>query len=238
MEDLESVLGDSPSEETPAAQAQEQTEQESTESEAKEETQEPEAKAEPPEPKEEEPSVPLSVFKSMRDDYKQKLDQVSQQANRPQQEPPKAPDMFENPEAYQKYVGEQIGNARTQTKLEMSRFMAERDFGAEEVQAVVDYFNDKPQLTQQFLNAPSPFHAAKQYVDAQKTAQEIGNDPAAYKARIEKEVRAQIEAEMVAKQAQEMAAKSAPSLANTNGSGGKTDPGWSGPTDLTSLIGE
>jgi len=186
-----------------------------------------------------EPTVLLAVFKSMRDDLKGQLDQIRSQLNPPQQpEPVKAPDMFEQPEQYQKFMADQFNQVKTSTKLEMSRFMAEREFGAEAVQEVVEYFNQHPQLSHQFISEASPFHAAKQYVDAQKTAKEIGSDPEAYKAKLEREIREKLEAEMAAKQAQEMAGKSAPSLANTNGSGGQTDPGWSGPTDLNSLIGE
>lgn len=235
MSDFNDVLDGNPAEDETVTE--ENQEQETTEQ--NQET--PETPVEPEEPKAdaEEPTVPLAVFKSMRDDLKSQIDQVRSQLNPPQQqEPAKAPDMFEQPEQYQQFMSDQLQQVQNSTKLEMSRFMAEREFGKEAVEEVVEYFNDHPNESHQFLHKPSPFHAAKEFVDAQKTAKEIGNDPAAYRAKLEQEVRQQIEAEMAAKQAQEMAAKAAPSLADTNGTGGKTDPGWSGPVDLNSLIGE
>ena len=242
MSDFNDVLDGSPEHEEPV-ETQEAQEPEQQEAQAAEPEQaEPEqAEAEQDsEPKtEDEPTVPLAVFKSMRDDLKSQLDQFKSQLTPQQpQEAPKPPDMFEQPEQYQQFMAAQLQQVQTGTKLEMSRFMAEREFGKEAVEEVVSYFNDHPELSHQFLSAPSPFHAAKEYVDAQKTAREIGNDPEAYKAKLEAEVRKKIEAEMAAKQAQEMAAKAAPSLADTNGNGGQRDPGWQGPADLTSLIGE
>ena len=232
MADFDEILNN----EEPTATEETQPQEEAT---TEEQPQEAAETPEPEAPAPEEPTVPLAVFKSMRDDLKTQIDQVkSQLTPQRQPEPVKAPDMFEQPEQYQQFVSQQIQGARTSTKLEMSRFMAEREFGKEAVDEVVQYFDQNPQLSHQFVNEPSPFHAAKAYVDAQRTAQEIGNDPAAYKAKMEAEIRAKIEAEMAAKQAQDMAAKAAPSLANTNGTGGKTDPGWSGPTPLESLIGE
>lgn len=234
MSDFDDVLEGTPAEQEPVEQQEEQQEPEQQEATA--ETP-PEETPEPPEQPQEQ-TVPLAVFKSMRDDLKSQIDSVKSQLNRPAPEPVQVPDVIEDPQEYHNFVAKQIADARTSTKLEMSHFMAEREFGKEAVDEVVEYFEKNPQLSHQFLNTPSPFHAAKEYVDAQKTAKEIGKDPAAYEAKIEAKIRAKIEAELAAKQAQEMAAKAAPSLANTNGSGGKTDPGWAGPTDLTSLIGE
>lgn len=195
-----------------------------------------------PEAKEKaEPMVPLSVLKSTREDLRQQLDEMRRMIGSPKQEQPAAPpppDVFEDPQKYTQYIGQQVQQSVIGAKLEMSRWQAEREFGKEALEEVVQYFDQNPAQSQQFLSAPSPYHAAKEFYDAQKTAQEIGNDPAAYKAKLEAEIRAKVEAEMAAKQASQMAAKPAPSLAGVNGSGGNTDPGWQGPTDLGSVIGE
>lgn len=239
MSDFNDVLDGNSAEqdpvETPQAEQQAQPEQPETpeQPEAAEPEETPEQPAEP-----EEPTVPLAVFKSMREDFKSQLDSVRSQLNQPKQEPVEVPDVLEDPQQFQEFIAKQITQSEQNTRLNMSRFMAEREFGAEKVEEVVDYFNKNPTLSHQFMSSPSPFHAAKDYVDAQKLAAEIGDDPASFRAKVEAETRKKIEAEMAAKQAQEMAAKVAPSLANTNGSGGKTDPGWSGPVDLNALIGE
>lgn len=240
MSDLDDMLsGQSPEAEETVQPEQAPPEQETADTTGQSEAKEPEA--EQPEPEgTKEPTVPLAVFKSMRDDLKHQLDSIRNQMDRREQprEAPKVPDVFEDPQGYQKYMEQQVQGATTQMKLQLSRFHAEREFGKEAIDEVVAYFDQHPHLSQQFASEASPFHAAKAYVDAQKTAQEIGSDPAAYRAKLEKEVRAQIEAEMAAKQVQEMAGKKAPSLAGVNGSGGNTDPGWQGPTDLNALIGE
>lgn len=229
MSDLQEALGESP-DETPV-------EEQEAQEQAQEPVETPEPEPEKVEPeKEVEPTVPLSVFKAMRDDFKGKMDQLAAQMPRP--EPVKAPDVLEDPEAFQNFVEQRAQASSMQQKLQMSRFFAAKEFGEEAVEEVVEYFNHHPQLSHQFLNEPSPFHAAKAYVDAQKTRQEIGDNPQAFKERMKAEIRKELEAEMAAKQAQEMAAKAAPSLAGTNGSGGVQSPGWSGPTDLSSIIGE
>jgi hypothetical protein len=233
MSDIDEMLsGEAPeAAETVQAEAPEQVETPEPE---QTETPEPE-KAETPE----EPTVPLAVFKSMRDDLKAQIaDRHQQQQPQQQAAPPPPPDVFEDPQGYQQYVQRQVQQTTTQHKLQMSKFFAEREFGVEAVQEVMEYFNAHPQQSQQFVHEASPFHAAKAYVDAQKTAQEVGADPAAYKAKLEAEIRAKLNAEMATKQAQAMASKAAPSLAGANGSGGNSSPGWQGPADLTSLIGE
>lgn len=231
MSDLQEALGESP-EEIPVVEQQEPEAQEQA---AEPETPEPEPEKVEPE-KEAEPSVPLSVFKAMRDDLKGKMDQLAAQMPRP--EPAKAPDLLEDPEAYQRFIEQRAQQSTVQSKLQMSRFFAEKEYGADAINEVMEYFNQHPQLSHQFIDEPSPFHAAKAFMDAQKTRQEIGDNPQAFKERMKAEIRKELEAEMAAKQAQEMAARSAPSLAGTNGSGGIQNPGWSGPTDLSSIIGE
>lgn len=195
----------------------------------------------PEEPEKAEPVVPLSAFTAMRDDFRAKFDELRQQVGGQQEqnrEPPKAPDMFAEPEKYTQFINGQVQQSIVAAKLEMSRFQAEREFGKDAVAEVIQYFDQNPQQSQQFLNAPSPFHAAKEFYDAQRAAQEIGNDPAAYKSKLEAEIRQKIEAEMAAKQASGMARKPAPTLAGVNGTGGTSDPGWQGPTDLSSIIGD
>lgn len=227
-----------------------ESEQESVSEPEAEAPEAPEEKAEAPEPPKEpkdepeakdEPMVPLSVLKSTREDLRQQLEEMrrmigGKQEQRPEAPPP--PDVFEDPQKYTQYIGRQVQQSVIAAKLEMSRWQAEREFGKEALDEVIQYFDQNPAQSEQFLRAPSPYHAAKEFYDAQKTAQEIGKDPAAYKAKLEAEIRAKIEAEMAAKQASEMARKPAPSLAGVNGSGGTNDPGWQGPTDLGSLIGE
>lgn len=199
---------------------------------------EPEPQAEPaekpqadPEPKAEEHTVPVSVVQELR----RELRELRQAQTR--QEPKPAPDVFDDPEGYRNYMQDAVKSSVTNTKLEMSRFMAERDFGKDVVQAAFDYFEENPQGTEEFLRHPSPFHAAVEQFNAQRVAKEIGSDPVAWAAKERERIRKELEAEAVAKQARDKAGKFAPSMADLPGTGGGPKSNWTGPTPLDNIIG-
>lgn len=195
--------------------------------------QEEEVAAETPEPeKAEEPqTVPVAVVQELR----RELRELKAQRQQPEQP---APDMFENPDGYRDYMQNAVRSAQTGTKLEMSRFMAEREFGKETVDAAFEYFNQHPEQSGALLQHASPFHAAVEHFNKHRIAQEIGSDPEAYRAKVESELRAKIEAELVAKQARDAAGKYAPSMANVTGTGGGPKTNWTGPTSLDAVLGE
>lgn len=197
--------------------------------------QEPEAveKEPEPEPKPEPAMVPVDVVRELRQELRQ-----LREASQPRPAPQPMPDVFEDPTGYSERMQAEVRNATTASKMEMSRFMAEREFGKETVDSMVEHFNSHPEQTQAFLKAPSPFHAAMEHFNSQRVAQEIGSDPVAYRAKIEAEVRQKLEAEMVAKQARDNAGKFAPSMANVTGTGGGPKSNWTGPAQLSSILGE
>lgn len=231
MSDLEQIIdGAEPEQEAPVAEVAAEPEQ----------TDAPEVvEAEPiaeataePEPKPD-TTVPLAALLEVR----QELQALKSLAT-PKAAPVPIPDVFEDPQGYQKHMQGMVEQAAVSQKLEMSRFMAERDFGKENVDAMFKYFDANPGQSQQFLSAASPFHAGMEFYNQQQVATEIGNDPAAYRAKLEAEIRGKLEAEMVAKQARDVAGKFAPSMANVTGTGGGPKSNWDGPADLTSIIGE
>jgi|GEM_PF-3448417 len=248
MSDLESVISGEEPETDKSVEAQEPEQQTSEQQPEQQEAEAQSAEAEGAESgdgeegNENEPTVPLAVFKSMRDDLKQQLDQfkrqIGQQQKEPEPEPVKPPDMFENPEAYQSFMQSQMQQMIASARADMSQAMVEQEYGKEAVNEALDAVKAQPALARQFMNDAHPYAKLMEWHQSQKVAQEIGPDPAAYREKLEKELRQKIEAEMAAKQAQEMAGKKAPSLAGVNGSGGNTDPGWQGPSDLNALIGE
>ncbi len=248
MSDLDDIIsGNEPEQDLSAApvEAPEVAQEEPVAEAGASPTEEPEAAStEPEQPAPENQTVPLATFIDTRAELREAQRQLqqmamAQQAKRPEPQP--LPDVIEDQAGFvgslQRQVGSAMTAARMETKMEMSRFLAEREFGKEAVQQAVDYFNDHPG-SERFLNEASPFHAAVEFVKQQQVAAEIGNDPAAYEAKVEARVRAKIEAEMAAKQAADMAGKTAPSVANINGAGGRSDPGWAGPAPLSDLIGE
>lgn len=106
------------------------------------------------------------------------------------------PDFYADPEAALQSVQKAAQSIALNTKLETSRFLAERDHGAETVAAAYAFFDANPHLSSQLISSPSPFHEAVKVYQRHKTMEEIGDDPSAYRARIEQEVRERLLAEM------------------------------------------
>lgn len=115
----------------------------------------------------------------------QALEQRLKQMEAPQEQP----DYFENP---QQAITQQLNTV----KLQQSKFLAEREFGAETVAAAYAYFDQNPQESSALLNHPSPFHAAVEVYNQKQLLAEIGSDPEAWKAKQREELMAQLTAEI------------------------------------------
>lgn len=233
MSDLDQVLsGEAPEANEPVQPVEAEQPQE-----AQAESQPEQPEAAPEQPEAVEPTVPLAVFKSMRDDLKTQLDQIKTQMQQPQQVPeqPQAPE-FLDPEGAQ-FQQRQMATMAANMQAEMSERFARMQHGDDAVNAAMEAAQASGTVDQ-FRGQKDPWGKLVTWHKTQQVAQEIGPDPAAYRQKLEAEIRQKIQAEMAAKQAQEMAAKQAPSLAGVNGTGGNSDPGWQGPSDLNSLIGE
>lgn len=108
---------------------------------------------------------------------------------RQEQQAQRKPDFFDNPEAV-------LQSHITRVKLEQSKFLAEKDFGADLVKEAYAYFDEHPEESQQLLNHPSPFHAAVEHYKRQKFLSEV-KDPDSWreqeKARIREELMAELQ---------------------------------------------
>lgn len=199
-----------------------------------EQPEEPEQAAAPepekPEADDKQHMVPASVVAELR----REIRELKQPQQRQQAQP--LPDVTKDPEGFQRQIATMLNQQTTVTKLQMSRAMAEREFGAEEVQAAYDYFDQHPEQSQALLNEASPFHKAVEVYRQQKMLSQVGPDPAKWMEHERARIRAEIEAELTAKQVKDSAARPAPSLANVTGGGGQQSPGWSGPVDLDQLL--
>lgn len=109
-----------------------------------------------------------------------------------------APDFFTDPDQRLAYERQQFQAQFTAMKLQQSRFLAEREFGAEVVNEAYAYFDRNPHLSHQFLDHASPFHAAVEFYKRQKVAEEIGADPEAWKASQMATIKEQLRAEIMA----------------------------------------
>lgn len=113
--------------------------------------------------------------------WRQEQEQKARQADTPK------PDFFDNPEAA-------INQHVTQVKLQQSRFLAEREFGAELVNEAYAYFDQHPQESQALLEHPSPFHAAVEHYKRQKFLSEV-KDPDQWREQERERIRQEIMAE-------------------------------------------
>lgn len=241
MSDLEDILSDKPVEEILDAveEEPEQTEEPVEETVAEETKPEPEPEKEP-EPQ----AVPLAALQEVRGENRElkaqltQLQQMMTQRQQPQQPQP-APDVLENPEGYQSFISEQVQSATRNAKLDMSEEMARSQYGDEVVEAAFQAFQavQNPGLYQSLMAAKSPWSEMVKWHKKELLAQEIGNDPEAYKASVEAKVRAELEAEFNAKAVAENVAP-APSLASQPNLGSRKAPAWTGPASAKDVYGE
>jgi hypothetical protein len=109
-----------------------------------------------------------------------------------------APDFFEDPDQRLQYERQSLNASVMRLKLEQSRFLAEREFGADLVKETYAFFDQNPALSHQFVSHPSPFHAAVEFYKRQKVAEEIGADPEAWRQREREKLLEQLRAEAMA----------------------------------------
>ena len=174
--------------------------------------------------------VPLTTLL----DEREKRQALERKMQKPAVEPTPAPDFYDNPQAAVQHEIQPVQKQILQSKLDTSRFIAEREFGKEKVDEAFAYFNEHPDKSAELLNHPSPFHAAVEVYDREKAAKEIG-DPVKYRETLKAEILAEIQAEQVTDELKPL--KAAPSLANAASIGGRpaVPPTL---TDLDDILGD
>lgn len=185
--------------------------------------------AAPPAAVEEAKHIPIAALLDERDKRKAKEQEAEELRRKLAEYEAKAapkPDFFENPEAALQAAQQQALAAALNTKLETSRFLAEKEFGADLVKDAYAFFDANPHLSHDLVKSPSPFHEAVKVFQRHKALQEIGDDPASFRARIEAEVKERLLAEM--QQAQPKPTAPPPSMAAAPGTAGAQQPPASG----------
>jgi UDP-N-acetylglucosamine:LPS N-acetylglucosamine transferase len=87
------------------------------------------------------------------------------------------------------------------------------------------------------VGSPNRYAEAVKWHHRQSARAEIGDDPAAYKARLEAELREQILAELGGSSGARRFAQLAPSnLAGARNVGARGGPAWSGPASLNDIF--
>lgn len=181
-------------------------------------------------PKPEQNMVPVGVVQGLRQEIR------DLKAAIPQPAPEPAPDVLDDPEGYTKHMESTVNNAVFQATLRMSKAAAVRTHGETVVEAAAASLDPSSAEYQGIIQSADPFHALMEHHNRQQVMQEIGDDPAAYKARVQAEVRAELEAQQAVKEVKTI--PSAPSLAANPNVGARAGPAWSGPAPLSELLGE
>jgi len=169
----------------------------------------------------------------------------------PKQEPPAKPDFFENPEAATQHAVQQSVSPQfeqiNQTLLAIARDNAETRFTPETVataeQEFIKALQGKtldPADYQKVVSSPNRYAAAVQWHKQQQAKAEIGDDPAAFRARLEAEILAKhgLTAEGAAAEvpAQQKPAVMPSNLAGARNVGSRSGPAWSGPPSLQDIF--
>jgi hypothetical protein len=216
---------------------------------------EPDDDGEPGDPSPNEAIVPRSAYekeRARRQDWKSRavavetemalLKQQLEEAKKappPQSTPPamlEPIDPARDPEGYTRRVRGVVLNERLNT----SEMMALDKHGKEVIDAETEYFQKRtqqdPRLWNELYSKPHPY---QWMIDNNATArlhEEIGTDPAAYRARIAAEERAKWEAEGGAAQRVSPAAGLPPSLASARSAAPRGTNGFAGPPSLADIL--
>lgn len=162
--------------------------------------------AAPPAATNELPHVPLTAVLDEREKRKEaqrEAEELRRQLAQYTEKPQAVPDLFENPDQRLAMERQQYESGLIATKLEMSKFMAIKEFGEDVVNAAFEFFNDPKNSPQshELIKHPSPFHAAVEVYRRNQAMAEIGADPAAYKSKLESEIEARVREKIMAEMA-------------------------------------
>ncbi len=214
----------------------------------------------PPAPAEGEPLVPRRAYEDerrKRQDHKERaaklegeLAEVRRQMEelrkappppQPQYQPPQPIDPAQDPQGFVSRVQEVVLNERLNT----SELLARQAHGAETVDKAIEEFKAAaqadPSLFPKLYGSPHPYDWMMKQVEKLRVQREIGDDPGAYRAKLEADIRAKVQAEFAGQQQPaprvSPAAGLAPSLANVRSAAPRSAPAFSGPPSLGDVLG-
>lgn len=181
--------------------------------------------------------VPLAALQEARTEnrtLKQRLEQIEAMIVQQAQQAPKPalPDMYADPEAYQTALLQQVNSRISNTEAEISERFARSAHGDATIDAAFEAAKAKG-VIDQFRGKRDPWGELAKWHKAESALAEIGDDPAAYAARIREKVTQEVMAQMAAQSVKPLAA--APSLAGQPNLGTRA-PQWSGPTPLDEIL--
>jgi hypothetical protein len=173
------------------------------------------------------------------------------EAQKPKPEPQQRPDWFENPDAAAQHTVQETINPRfdavNRVLMENAKLVAGLKYGDDKIEAADKAFMEAVQTGkidpadyQRVTSSPNIFAAAVQWHQRQQALSEIGDDPAAFRARVEAEILAKhglTQNDNGQQQQQAQPAAVMPSnIAGARNVGSRSGPAWSGPPSLQDIF--
>jgi hypothetical protein len=208
-------------------------------------------------------TVPFSALEKVRNDWKSKaaahearaelLARQLEEAKRPPPAPTPAPqpmfapppDFQQDPNGWASTFAQNQQRALLNERLNVSEIYARDKIGDDLDKYVTEFkaaAEREPTLWGKLYSQPGPYQWLIKEVDRIRQHAEIGDDPAAFRSRLEAELRAQWEAETQGQPAQgnggrtSPAAGLPPSLANARSVAGRTTSTFTGPPAMEELF--
>lgn len=194
----------------------------------------------------------VAEFRRTIEAQQRQIGELMQRIPVPKQEQQAPPDWYENPNgAMDHHLVQRLGPIFDQFEQRLHTFARENanhSFGADKVADAEKAFLSAVQAGQvdqadyqKVVGSPNRWAAAYQWHQRQIAAREIGDDPAAYRAKVEAELRDKIMAEMNGGNGQQQAHQSPaavmPSnLAAARNVGSRSGPAWAGPPSLRDIL--
>jgi hypothetical protein len=178
-------------------------------------------------------------------ELQRQLDEATRRATapppQPQAPPQPPPDPATNPQGWAQHVVQQQQAALLNERLNNSEMMLADKIGAEKLNEYVQEFrslaNADPTLFGKLYSQPHPYAWLTREVDRLRLVRDVGDDPAAYKAKIEAEARARWEQEAkAAPPTPSPAAGMQPSLGTARSVAGRTAGAWTGEPSLEDVL--
>ena len=207
--------------------------------------------------------IPRQAFdreRQRRQDWKEKaarlegqiaeMQRQQQEAQRAASQPPPqpvyrqpAPDPAADPHGYANYVSQQQVQAQLNHQLNVSEMLLREKIGDDKVSEYVNEFKELAQRDQtlygKLYSQPHPYAWMQREVERQRVLRDVGDDPGAYRSKIEAEARAKWEAEAATKAPPPPVSPAAglqPSLATARSVAGRTATNWTGMTSEEDLV--
>lgn len=179
--------------------------------------------------------------KAKRQELEARLAKVEAERQQPEPQPAPQIDPIDDPQGYTQHIQQQIQMATLQASVNLSERFARQQHGDEAFEAANQWAR-QPEQQALLANAVQSGDPWGEVIAAHKrhvAMQEIGDDPQAYRERIENEVRARLEAEMAEQAPQPSPTPPQPMPANfakARNAGQRKGPEWAGPTSLDDAL--